>query len=111
MISPLKVIGDCGPDKHGTKVSFFPDATIFQETQHFDFAVLKQRLREMAFLTKNLRIDLHDLREGMQKDETFHYEGGIKEFVSYLNKSTSALYEDIIYCEGKKGDIYVEVAI
>ena len=111
VIKPLEVVGECGSDKHGTKVSFLPDPSIFQETQHFEFSVLKQRLREMAFLTKNLRIDLHDLREGMQKDETFHYKGGIKEFVSYLNKSTSALYDDIIYCEGKKGDIYVEVAM
>ncbi|MCR5627075.1 MAG: DNA topoisomerase (ATP-hydrolyzing) subunit B [Lachnospiraceae bacterium] len=109
-VEPLTVIGECGEDKHGTKVTFLPDATIFKETQEFEFSVLRQRLREMAFLTKNLRIDLHDLREGKEKDETFHYEGGIKEFVQYLNKSTSPLYDSIIYCEGTRNNIYVEVA-
>ncbi|MCR4908443.1 MAG: DNA topoisomerase (ATP-hydrolyzing) subunit B [Lachnospiraceae bacterium] len=109
-ISPLKVIGECDPQKHGTKVHFLPDKTIFKETQIFEFSILRQRLREMAFLTKNLRIDLHDLREGQEKDEFFHYEGGIKEFVQYLNKSTSPLYDSIIYCEGKRNNIYVEVS-
>ena len=109
-VSPLTVVGDCEADKHGTKVNFIPDKTIFKETQEFEFSVLKQRLREMAFLTKNLKIELHDLREGKERDETFHYEGGIKEFVQYLNKSTTPLYENIIYCEGNKNNIYVEVA-
>ncbi len=109
-ISPLKVIGECDADKHGTKVHFLPDKTIFKETQIYEFSVLRQRLREMAFLTKNLRIDLHDLREGQEKDEFFHYEGGIKEFVQYLNKSTTPLYDNIIYCEGKRNNIYVEVS-
>ena len=108
---PLTVTGECEADKHGTKVTFMPDPEIFKETTVFEFNVLKQRLREMAFLTKNLRIDLHDLREGNERDETFHYEGGIKEFVKYLNKSTTPLYPDVIYSEGQKGTIYVEVAM
>ncbi|MCR4892855.1 MAG: DNA topoisomerase IV subunit B, partial [Lachnospiraceae bacterium] len=110
-VNSLTVVGECDADKHGTKVSFLPDKTIFQETQIYEFAILRQRLREMAFLTKNLRIELHDLRPGQEKNEVYHYEGGIKEFVKYLNKSTSPLYDNIIYCEGKKGDIYVEVAM
>ena len=109
--SSLTVIGECDPDKHGTKVTFLPDAEIFRETQEFDFSVLKQRLREMAFLTKNLRIELHDTREGKERDEKYHYEGGIKEFVAYLNKSTSPLYNDIIYCEGSRNNVYVEIAM
>ncbi len=108
---PLKVIGECEKEKHGTRVTFMPDAEIFRETTVFEFNVLKQRLREMAFLTKNLRINLHDLREGNERDESFHYEGGIKEFVKYLNKSTTPLYQDVIYSEGQKGNIYVEVAM
>ena len=110
-VSPLAVKGECEPDKHGTRVSFYPDKEIFKETIVFEFNVLRQRLREMAFLTKNLRIDLHDKREGNERDETFHYEGGIKEFVKYLNKSTTALYEDVIYSEGQRGGVYVEVAM
>jgi len=109
--APLSVVGECEIDKHGTKVTFLPDAEIFKETTIFEFNVLRQRLREMAFLTKNLRIDLHDTREGQEKDETFHYEGGIKEFVKYLNKSTTPLYQDVIYSEGQKGGVYVEVAM
>ncbi len=109
-VSPLQVVGECDADKHGTRVHFLPDKTIFKETQVYEFSVLRQRLREMAFLTKNLRIDLHDLREGQEKDEFFHYEGGIREFVQYLNKSTTPLYENIIYCEGKRNNIYVEVS-
>ena len=109
--SKLEVIGECPPEKHGTKVTFLPDAEIFRETQEFDFSVLKQRLREMAFLTKNLRIELHDTREGKERDEKYHYEGGIKEFVSYLNKSTSPLYSDVIYCEGSRNNVYVEIAM
>ena len=109
--APLSVVGECEKDKHGTRVTFLPDAEIFKETTIFEFNVLRQRLREMAFLTKNLRIDLHDTREGQEKDETFHYEGGIKEFVKYLNKSTTPLYQDVIYSEGQKGGVYVEVAM
>lgn len=109
--APLSVVGECEKEKHGTRVTFLPDAEIFKETTVFEFNILRQRLREMAFLTKNLRIDLHDTREGQEKDETFHYEGGIKEFVKYLNKSTTPLYQDVIYSEGQKGGVYVEVAM
>ena len=109
--SPLTVIGECDKEKHGTKVTFLPDAEIFKETQEYDYSVLRKRLREMAFLTKNLRIELHDTREGQERNEVYHYEGGIKEFVAYLNKSTSPLYEDIIYCEGNRNNVYVEVAM
>jgi len=111
---PLKVTGECEKEKTGTKVIFKPDATIFQETVEFEFDVLKQRLREMAFLTKGLHIILRDLRveEGQKPFEReFHYEGGIKEFVTYLNKSKTALYEDIMYFEGSKNNVYVEVAM
>ncbi len=107
----LTVIGECDQDKHGTKVTFLPDKEIFRETTEFEFSILKQRLREMAFLTKNLRIELHDTREGKEKDEVYHYEGGIKEFVQYLNKASTPLYNDIIYCEGTKNGIYIEVAL
>jgi DNA gyrase subunit B len=110
--SKLKVVGDCEPEKTGTKVTFLPDVTIFKETNIYEFDVLKQRLREMAFLTKGLRIILRDIRspEGEKKRE-FYYEGGITEFVSYLNRSKTALYENILYFEGKKNDIEVEVAL
>ncbi len=111
---PLKQVGECPGDKTGTKVSFKPDKTIFQETTVYDFDILKQRLREMAFLTKNLKIILRDERveEGEKPIERqFHYEGGIKEFVSYLNKSKNSLYEDILYFEGTKNNVYVEVAM
>ncbi len=111
---PLKVVGECGKEKTGTKVTFKPDSTIFQETTEFEFDVLKQRLREMAFLTKGLCIILTDLRvEEDQKPvvRQFHYEGGIREFVTYLNKSKTALYEDIMYFEGRKNNVYVEVAM
>ena len=104
----LKEIGTT--DLRGTKVSFMPDATIFTETTEFDYSILKQRLREMAFLTKGVKIILTDLRGEEQRTETYHYEGGIKEYVTYLNKHKEPLYEDIIYCEGQKGDVYVEVA-
>lgn len=108
---PLKVIGDCDPEKTGTQVIFFPDQEIFEDI-NFDFDTLKQRLREMAFLTKGLKIELRDERDKENINEkVFHYEGGIKEFVTYLNKSKTALYEDILYFEGKKEDVYVEVAI
>ena len=108
---PLKVVGECPIEKTGTKVTFLPDDTIFEETV-YDYNVLKQRLREMAFLTKNLKIVLRDLRpEDGAIEKTFHYEGGIREFVSYLNKSKTALYEDVLYFEGKKDNVYVEVAM
>ena len=108
-IYKLKVIGECEPEKTGTSVTFLPDKEIFEETV-FEFNILKTRLREMAFLTKGLRIVLKDLREEEIREKEFHYEGGIKEFVEYLNHSKTALYEDIIYCEGMKDDVYVEVA-
>ena len=105
---PLKVVGDT--DRRGTEVRFLPDPTIFEETV-FDFAVLKQRLREMAFLTKDLKIVLTDRRPEEKVSMTFHYEGGIREYVEYLNKSKELLYSEVIYCEGKKGDVFVEVAL
>ncbi|MBQ1526279.1 MAG: DNA topoisomerase (ATP-hydrolyzing) subunit B [Lachnospiraceae bacterium] len=107
---PLSVIGECDPKKSGTKVTFLPDDTIFEETV-FDFDILKQRLREMAFLTKNLRIVLSDERGEEKVEREFHYAGGIKEFVTYLNRSKSALYEDVIYFEGMRDNVYVEVAM
>ena len=106
----LAVIGECEEGKSGTKVTFLPDDTIF-ETTIFDFNVLKQRFREMAFLTKGLKIVLSDEREEEPKERTFHYEGGIKEFVSYLNRSATPLYEQIIYCEGMVNNVSVEVAM
>ena len=108
-IYKLKVIGECDVEKTGTSVTFLPDKEIFEETV-FEFNTLKTRLREMAFLTKGLRIVLKDLREEEVIEKEFHYEGGIKEFVQYLNHSKTALYEDVIYCEGTKDDVYVEVA-
>jgi len=108
---PLKVVGDCPIEKTGTKVTFLPDPTIFEETV-YDFDILKQRLREMAFLTKNLKIVLRDLRpEDGIIEKTFHYEGGIKEFVTYLNRSKTPLYDEVLYFEGKKDNVYVEVAM
>ena len=105
------MIGECEPGKTGTKVTFLPDDTIFEETV-YDYEILQQRLREMAFLTKNLKIILRDLRpDDKPIEKTFHYEGGIKEFVSYLNKSKTPLYEDVLYFEGKKDNVYVEVAM
>lgn len=106
----LKVVGECEADKTGTKVTFLPDAEIFEETE-FDYNILKQRFREMAFLTKNLKIVLADERPEECIEKTFHYEGGIKEFVQYLNKSKTPLYEQIIYCEGQKDGVAVEVAM
>ena len=97
-------------DMRGTKVTFLPDETIFKETTVFDYNTLKSRLREMAFLTKGIKIVLHDDREEEPVVEAFYYEGGIKEYVEYLNRGKEPLYEDIIYCEGQKGDVYVEVA-
>ena len=107
---PLKVVGDCDPGLSGTKVYFLPDKEIFEETV-YDYDILKQRLREMAFLTKGLRIVLEDKREGQEREKVFHYEGGIREFVSYLNRSKEALYPEIIYCEGEKDGVSVEVAL
>ena len=106
----LRIEGDCDPELTGTKVTFLPDKEIFEETV-FDYNTLKQRFREMAFLTKGLKIQLRDLREEEVHEHTFHYEGGIKEFVTYLNKSKTPLYDQIIYCEGMKDNVYVEVAM
>ena len=111
VVEKLNIIGECDPDKTGTKVVFMPDDTIFEETV-FDYDVLKQRFREMAFLTRGLKIVLKDERhEDGVIEKVFHYEGGIKEFVSYLNRSKTALYEDIIYCEGNVNNVSVEVAM
>ena len=107
---PLKEVGKCDINKTGTTVTFSPDRSIFEETV-YDFDTLKQRLRETAFLTKNLRITLRDDREEPVKERVFHYEGGIKEFVTYLNKSKEALYPEVIYCEGEKNGVLVEVAM
>lgn len=107
---PLKVVGECEPEKSGTQVTFSPDGSIFEETV-YDYDTLKQRLREMAFLTKGLKIRLIDERSGQEQEKEFHYEGGIKEFVTYLNRSKEALYQDVIYCEGEKNGVYVEVAM
>mgnify|MGYP004517786319 FL=1 len=107
---PLKVVGDCAPELSGTTVVFLPDKDIFEETV-YDYDILKQRLREMAFLTKGLKICLKDTREGMEREKIFHYEGGIREFVTYLNRSKEALYPEIIYCEGQVNGVSVEVAM
>ena len=106
---PLKVIGDCDPEEHGTTVTFLPDKDIFEETV-FDYDTLKIRLRETAFLTKNLKIILRDEREESH-EHVFHYEGGIKEFVTYLNKGKTPLYDQVFYCEGTKDGVYVEIAL
>ena len=106
----LEVIGECEPGKTGTKVTFLPDGEIF-ETTIFDYSILQQRFREMAFLTKGLKIVLRDERPQEPIEKTFHYEGGIKEFVEYLNRSTTPLYEQIIYCEGIVNNVSVEVAM
>ena len=110
VIYKLKVVGECDPAKTGTKVTFLPDDTIFEDTV-FDYDILKQRFREMAFLTKGLKISLTDLRDEEPREKVFHYEGGIKEFVEYLNRSKTPLYEQIIYCEGTKDNVQVEVAM
>ena len=106
----LKIVGECEPEKTGTMVTFLPDPEIFEETI-FDFGTLKHRFREIAFLTKGLKIVARDKREEEEKEVTFHYEGGIKEFVQYLNKSNTALYDDILYFEGNKDGVMVEVAM
>ena len=109
-VYPLKVVGECEPDKTGTMVRFMADSEVFEEMD-YDFDTLKQRLREMAFLTKNLTIHLKDEREGREKEKSFYYEGGILEFVQYLNRSKEALYPEIIYCEGIRDGVMVEVAM
>ncbi len=109
-VVPLKVIGECPLEKTGSKITFLPDNTIFEETV-FDYDVLKQRLRETAFLTKNLRIVLKDARVEPEEEKEFHYAGGIKEFINYLNRSKEPLYPEIIYCEGQRDGVYVEVAM
>ena len=106
---PLEVVGTCLPSKTGTSVSFLPDKTMFEVTE-YDFKTLQTRLREMAFLTKGLKITLTDEREDPVRSKIYHYEGGIQEFVQYLNKSTTPLYDDIIYCEGMRDGVQVEVA-
>ena len=110
VVYPLQVVGECDLEYTGTKVTFLPDKEIFEETV-FDFNTLKQRFREMAFLTKGLKIVIRDEREEEPIEKSFHYEGGIKEFVQYLNKSKTPLYEQIIYCEGEKDGVTVEVAM
>lgn len=110
VIQKLAVIGDCEKERTGTKVTFMPDDTIFEETI-FDYSILKQRFREMAFLTAGLKITLRDEREEEIVEKTFHYEGGIREFVTYLNRSKEALYENVIYCEGMVNNVQVEVAM
>ncbi len=107
---PLEVVGECDPEKTGTRIHFKPDSTIFEETV-YDYDTLKTRLRETAFLTKGLKIILIDTREEKEQKKEFHYEGGIKEFVTYLNKSKEALYNDVMYFEGTKNGVYVEVAL
>jgi len=109
-IYKLKEIGDCDPEKTGTSVTFEPDDTIFEDVV-FDFDTLKTRLRETAFLTKGLHITLRDEREDETKERVFHYEGGIKEFVQYLNRSKTPLYNEIIYCEGEQNGVLVEIAM
>ena len=106
----VKVISECSEDKHGTKVTFLPDPTLFEETV-YDYDTLKPRLRETAFLTNGLRITLTDKRGEQDRVHEFHYAGGIKEFVTYLNKSKEAIYPNVIYCEGNKDNVYVEVAL
>ena len=106
---PLKIVGKCGPEQHGTRVTFLPDKEIFEETV-YDYDTLKIRLRETAFLTKNLKIILKDNREE-KKERVFHYEGGIKEFVTYLNRGKTPIYDQVIYCEGTREGVNVEVSM
>jgi DNA gyrase subunit B len=110
VVEPLSIIGDCEPDFTGTEVTFLPDDTIFEDTV-YDYSILETRLRETAFLTKDLKIVLRDVRGEEKIEKTFHYEGGIKEFVTYLNKGKTPLYDDVIYCEGTVNNVYVEVAM
>ena len=106
----VSIIGDCDKDDHGTEVHFEPDDTIF-ETTIYNYDTLKTRLRETAFLTKGLKITLKDLREGKEKEKVFHYEGGINEFVEFINKGKKPVYDKVFYCEGTKDNILVEVAL
>ena len=110
VVQPMTIIGECDDGQHGTRVHFLPDPEIFEETV-YDYDTLKVRLRETAFLTKALKITLFDAREGKEQEKTFHYEGGIKEFVQYLNKGKEPLYPDVIYCEGERDHVFVEVAM
>ena len=110
VVTPLEIIDSCPEDQHGSQVTFKPDGEIFEETV-FDYNTLKQRLREMAFLTKGLKIILRDVREDSKHEQVFHYEGGICEFVQYLNRSSNPLYPEVLYCEGIKDGIVVEVAL
>ena len=107
---PLKIVGDCEKERHGTTVTFFPDREIFESIE-FDYDVLKQRFREMAFLTRGLRITFTDDRPETPKVKSFHYEGGIVEFVQYQNRSSTPIYDKVIYCEGTRNGVYVEVAM
>ena len=109
IMNDLKVIGQCDPEVTGTEVTFLPDPEIFEDTV-YDYNILKTRLRETAFLTKGIKIILRDDREE-KIEKTFHYEGGIKEFVTYLNKGKTPLYDSVIYCEGTHNDVYVEVSL
>lgn len=111
VMEPLTIVGECPLEETGTMVHFLPDKEIFTETTVYEYDILKQRLREMAFLTKGIKIILRDEREGIEQERVFHYEGGIKKFVEYLNKSKTPLYEQIIYCEGVKNNVQVEVAM
>ena len=111
VMEPLTIVGECPLEETGTMVHFLPDKEIFTETTVYEYDILKQRLREMAFLTKGIKIILRDEREGIEQERVFHYEGRIKEFVEYLNKSKTPLYEQIIYCEGVKNNVQVEVAM
>ncbi len=106
----LEVVGECPLDKTGTEVTFLPDKGIFEETV-YEYEILERRLREMAFLTKGLKIVLRDTRQESEKEKTFHYEGGIKEFVSYLNKGKTPLFEDVLYFEAEKDNVYVEISM
>ena len=110
VVKELEVIGNCPEDQTGSTITFLPDDEIFEETV-FDFGTLQKRLREMAFLTKGLKIILKDLRPESEQEKTYHYEGGIKEFVKYVNKSSNAIYDDVLYFEGEKNDVFVEVAM
>ena len=110
VVTEVEVIGDCEEDKTGTTITFLPDDEIFEETV-YDFGILQKRLREMAFLTKGLKIILKDVRPEKEQEKTYHYEGGIKEFVRYINKSSNAIYNDVLYFEGEKNEVFVEVAM
>ncbi len=113
----LKIVGECDKTDTGTSVTFQPDPEVFQETTVYEYEIIRSRLREMAFLTKGLKISLTDLRDeekdenGNPRKEVFHFEGGIKEYVAYLNRSKTPLYEEILYFDGTKNNVYVEVAL